>query len=107
MPKLCNCRLLSRVWHRRATAFRPCARTSRADVRSSRAREGRRPNHHDGMHAASATCTWHSVSSGFFPPESLTHPRQEQEADGAQRQVADQAHVAPTLVVIQSDLAFL
>jgi hypothetical protein len=81
------------VWHRRARAFLRCVRASFAAAFSSRAFDGRWPGHQHGIKAASAVCTWHSVSSGFFPPESLPHPRQEQVADRADDQVMFQPGV--------------
>ena len=60
-----------------------------------------------GISADTAVWIWHSVSSRFFPPELLTHPRQEQVAHAAQDQVAFQPPVAPTLVLIQADLPLL
>src|SRR5512135_3705866 len=107
MPNLWSLRRVLLVWHFRARAFRCCARRIFAAVRSRRFLGGVWPSHQDGMQAAIASCTWHSVSSGFFPPELLPHPCQEQVADRTERQVTLQAHVPPPLVVIQPDLAFL
>ena len=73
-----------------ARAFRRCARLISAEVRSSSFLGGIRSNHQNGINAATAVWTWHSVSSGFFPPELLPHPRQEQVAHATQDQVAFQ-----------------
>ena len=35
---------------------------------------GLRLSHQNGISAAIAVCTWHSVSPGFSPPELLPHP---------------------------------
>src|SRR5512142_595149 len=107
MPNLWSLRRVLLVWHFRARAFRCCVRRIFAAVRSRRFLGGVWPSHQDGMQAAIASCTWHSVSSGFFPPELLPHPCQEQVADRTERQVTLQAHVPPPLIVIQPDLAFL
>src|SRR5262245_15239315 len=52
-------------------------------------------------------CTWHSVSSGFFPPESLSHSCQEQVADHAEDQVAFQSQVQPALIVVEPHLSLV
>jgi hypothetical protein len=59
-------------------AFRHCVRAIFAAVFSRTAFDGRWPSHRHGIKAASALCAWPSVSYGFFPPESLQHPRQEE-----------------------------
>src|SRR5512135_523667 len=107
MPNLWSRRRVRLVWHVRARAFRRCARWSFAAVRSRRFFGGHWPSHQYGIQAAIASCTWHSVSSDFFPPELPTHPRQEQGADRAECQVTLQAHVPPAFVVIQPDLSLL
>src|SRR5438309_6437378 len=107
MPRACSRRRVRLVWHRRATAPRHCARSISADVRSSNAFGGLRLNHQNGINAATAVCTWHSVSSGFSPPELLPHPRQEQVTDATEDQVAFQTPVASALVLVQPDLGFL
>ena len=93
MPRACSRRRVRLVWHRRARALRRCARSISADVRSSNLLGGLRFNHQNGISAATAVCTWHSVSSGVFPPELLPHSRQEQVAHAAQDQVAFQPGV--------------
>src|SRR3954469_15760427 len=107
MPRACRRRRVRLVWNRRAWALRRCARSISADVRSSNFLGGVRSSHQNGINAATAVCTWHSVSSGFSPPELLTHPRQEQVAEAAQDQVAFQPPVPPPLVLVQPDLALL
>ncbi len=77
MSSACNLRRVLLVWHSRATALRRWARLIFHEVRSSRFFEGLSFNHQHGISAATAVCTWHSVSSGFFPPELPPHPRQE------------------------------
>lgn len=107
MPSSCNRRRVCFVWHFRAVAFRRCVRASSATVRSISFADGRCSSHQYGINTPSAVCTWHSVSSGFSPPEFLPHPRQEQVADGTQSQMAFQPHILATLVVIQADFALL
>src|SRR5437763_3932574 len=107
MPRACNRRRVRLVWHRRAKAFRRCVRSISPHVRSSNFFGGLRSSHQNGINAATAVCTWHSVSPGFFPPVLLPHSRQEQVAHAAQDQVASQPPVTPPLILIQSDLALL
>src|SRR3954465_2948857 len=107
MPRACSRRRVRLVWHCRAAAFRSCARSISADVRSNNAFGALRLNHQNGISAATAVCTWHSVSSRFFPPKLLTHPRQEQGAHATQDQVAFQTLVASALVLVQPDLGLL
>ena len=70
MPSACNRRRVRLVWHRRATALRRWARSIFPEVRSSNFFGGLRLNHQNGINAATAVCTWHSVSPGFSPPNS-------------------------------------
>ncbi len=67
MSSACNLRRVRLVGHRRARAFRRCARPISSAVRSSNLLGGLRPSHQNGISAATAVCTWHSVRSGFFP----------------------------------------
>src|ERR1700677_2843628 len=95
------------VWLFRAAAFLLCVRRISSAVRSNSFADGRSLSHQLGINAAIAVCTWHSVSSGFFPPELLSHPRQEQVTHATQDQVAFQALVTTPFVLIQPDLRFL
>src|ERR1043165_2920598 len=105
MPNLRNrCRVFL-PWLFRATTILCWVLWISAAVRSTNLAEGRWSSHQYGINAAIAVCTWHSVNSGFFPPELLTRPCQEQVADGTQGQVAFQPHVTSAFVVIQPDLA--
>ena len=65
MPRACNLRRVRLVWHRRASAFRRWVRAISPAVRSSNFFGGLMLNHQNGINAATAVCTWHSVSSGF------------------------------------------
>src|ERR1700730_12814904 len=107
MPNSCSLRRVRLVWQFRARPFLRCARTISSDVRSSSFFGGHRLNHQNGISAATAVCTWHSVSSRFFPPELLSHPRQEQVAHATEDQVAFQPLVTPALVLVQPDLGLL
>src|SRR3954471_2875932 len=107
MPAACSRRRVRLVWHRRASALRRCVLFISSDVRSSSFVGGDRSNHQNGINAATAVCTWHSVSSGVFPPEVLPHPRLEQVTDTAQGQVPLQPPIPPTLVLVQPDLPLL
>src|SRR6476619_5274274 len=107
MPDSRNLRRVRLVWPFRAAALRRWARSIPAEVRSSSFFGARRLNHQNGIKAAIAVCTWHSVSSGFSPPELLPHPRQEQGTHATQDQVAFQPLVTPALVLVQPDLGLL
>src|ERR1700722_10442038 len=107
MPDLRSRRRVRLMWLVRAAALRRWVRLILAAVRSSTSFTGETCHHQKGISAATAVWIWHSVRSGFFPPELLPHPRQEQVADAAQNQVAFQTLVASALVLIQADLAFL
>src|SRR4051812_44322888 len=95
------------VWLVRAAAFLTCVRPISAAVRSSFFSVGRWHSHQYGIIAAIAVCTWHSVNSGFFPPELLSHPRQEQVAHAAQDQVSFQTPITASFILVQPDLALL
>jgi hypothetical protein len=95
------------MWPFRAAAFRRRARTIASDVRSSDLLGGCRPDHRNGINAATAVCTWHSVSPGSSPPELLPHPGQEQGAHAAHDQVTVQPLVPPAFVLTQPDLGLL
>jgi hypothetical protein len=58
------------------------------------------------MIAATAVCTWQTVRLGFFPPEVLSDLGQEQVTHRTEDQMALQAEVAATFVMIQAELAF-
>src|SRR5438270_1461828 len=107
MPDLRNLRRARLVWLFRAAAFRRWARSSSAAVRSSSTFGGRRFHHHNRFNAANAVYTWHAVIPGFYPPELLPHPRQEQVAHATEDQVAFEPLVAPALVLVQADLGLL
>ena len=107
MPSACNRRRVRLVWHRRASALRRWVRSISPAVRSSNFFGGLRLNHQNGINAATAVCTWHSVSSRFSPPELLPHPRQEQVAQATEDQVALQPLVPSALVLVQPDLGLL
>src|SRR5690348_12768913 len=107
MPLSRSLRRVRLVWLLRADAFRCRARMISSDVRSNNFLGGLRPNHQNGIMAAIAVCTWHSVSPGFFPPELLSHPRQEQVAHATEDQVTFQPPVTPALVLVQADLGLL
>src|SRR3954467_8376935 len=107
MPTECSRRRVRLVWHRRASALRRCVLFISSDVRSSSLVGGDRSNHQNGINAATAVCTWHSVSPGLFPPELLPYLRQEQVADATQDQVASQPPVPPALVLVEPDLTLL
>src|SRR5947208_3163316 len=106
MPNSWSRRRVRLRWLVRAIALRRCVRCSSAAVRSTNWGDGRWSSHQYGINAARAVCTWHSVNSGFSPPEVLAGAGQEQVADGAERQVPFQSHIAAAFVVVQAYLAF-
>src|SRR4051794_11053025 len=95
------------VWLLRAAAFLLCVRAISSAVRSNNFFDGRWSSHQYGISAAIAVCTWHSVNSGFSPPELLSHPRQEQVAHATQDQVTFQSLVPASFILVQPDLALL
>src|SRR5512142_970729 len=108
MPRsrsLCRVRF---TWLLRARAFRRCAQLIfLAALASSFSCDGRDDNPQQRTSAATAVCSWQTVSSGFFPPEFLAHPRQEQVTHRRENQVALQPQVTPALILVQADLALL
>src|SRR5438093_10324005 len=107
MPASRNFRLVSRVWQRRAAALRPCARRMIRPTFSSTAVRTPRVSPHDSTKALNAPLTWQDVSSGFFPPPPLTHPRTEQVRQRHQTLMADQPRIRAPLEVIEAQLRLL
>src|SRR5271165_6998955 len=95
------------MWLCRASAFLCWFCRISSAVRTSSLAEGRWSSHQQGINAPRAVWTWHSVTSGFFFPQVLSHPRQEQETDRADHQMTFQSQVSSALVVIQAHLSFL
>src|SRR5215469_10067175 len=96
------------MWLLRALALRCCAHVIfRAAFSRSWSCDRRDVSPQERTNAAIAVCNWQTVSSGFFPPPFLTHSRQEQVAHAAEDQVSFQSQVTPSLVLVQTDLAFL
>src|SRR5437773_9603364 len=67
----------------------------------------RSDNHKLLTTAATAVCTWQTVSSGFFPPQVLVDLGQEKMAHGAEDQMAFQTQVQAALIMIQAQFPFL
>ncbi len=108
MPSSRNLRRVRLVWLLRAAAFRFCAHAIfLAAFASTLSFDRRDLNPQHRTNAAIAVCSWQTVSSGFFPRPFLSHTRQEQVAQATEDQVSLQAQVAPALILVQSDLAFL
>src|SRR5512135_329737 len=102
---LCRVRF---TWLLRARALRRCAQVIfRAAVASSFSRDRREDNPQQRTNAATAVCSWQTVSPGVVPPPFLPHSRQEQVAHRRDDQVAFQSPVAAALVLVQPDLALL
>ena len=101
MPDARSFFLVALVWLFLAAASLLCVLAISSAVRSNSFLDGRCSSHRYGTSAATAVCTWHSVDSGFFPPELLSHPRQEQVAHAAQDQVTFPSLVATTLILVQ------
>src|SRR5436305_5334902 len=107
MPSTLSFRRVCLVWLTRALAFLCCVFCNRSAT-SLKTRWDTRPfRHQDGTKAAAAVRTWQTVHSGFFPPPLLPHPRQEQVTHRRQRLVPLQAHVEPSLEMIQTQLTLL
>src|SRR4051794_40328644 len=98
MPNARNFFRVALVWLFLAAAFLTCVRWISSAVRSNNFFDGRWSSHQDGISAAIAVCTWHSVNSGFSPPELLSHPRQEQVAHATQDQVPFQPLITTTFI---------
>ena len=78
MPSSCNRRRVRFTWLFRALAFRRSAQVIfLAALASSFSLDRRDANPQQRTSAATAVCNWQTVSSGFFPPQLLAHPRQE------------------------------
>ena len=108
MPSARNLFRVRFVWLLRATALRRwCHAIFLAAFASnfSSARGDDKPQ--ERISAATAVCSWQTVSSGFSPPLFLSHPRQEQVAHRRQNQVAFQSQVTAAFVLIQADLTLL
>src|SRR5262245_24776039 len=107
MPSARSFRRVAFVWLLRACDRRCCAyRLSSAACWYSRI-QARSDCHQLRTTAAIAVCTWQTVSSGFFPPQVLMDPRQEQVAHRREDQVTLQALIPSAFVVVQPQLAFL
>jgi hypothetical protein len=107
IPDSWSRRRVAWVGLRRKLASRCWVLDNSAAVPSTSLAEGRCSSHQYGIKAASAVWIGHSVSSGFFPHQFLTHSGQEQVADRAERQVALEAQRAATLIMIQAYLALV
>jgi hypothetical protein len=69
--------------------------------------EVRPPRHQFGTSAATASWTWHTVSSGFFFPQVFSDARQEQVAHTGQDQVPLEAQPSAAFPLVESDFLFL
>src|SRR5512143_1556049 len=108
MPSSRSLRRVRFLWLSRAWAFRRSAHVIFLTAWASNSPIDRSDdNPQERTNAANAVCNWQTVSSGFFPPEFLTHPRQEQVTDRRDNQVTLQSQVTPALVLVQPDLALL
>src|SRR5512142_3080233 len=96
------------TWLCRAWALRRCAHVIFLTAfASSFSFDRRDDNPHERTSAASAVCSWQTVSSELFSPPFLTHTRQEQVAHRRQDQVTLQPQIASPLVLVQPDLALV
>src|SRR5438128_1577609 len=107
MPNARSCLRVRLVWLFRALALWCCWYAIFSAVWSRSRVAVDRPSHQECTKAAAAVRTWHTVSSGFFPPLPLVHARQEQVGHGSDRLVTQQAAIIPTLVMIEPQLCFL
>src|SRR4030067_822428 len=105
-----NCRSFFRVrlmWQRRAVALRCCQCWMILAVPLSNAADARPLSHQLRTSDPTAVCTWHTVTSGFFPPQFLADPRQEQVAHRCQDQVPFQSQPVTPFPLIQPDFLLL
>lgn len=65
------------------------------------------PSDQERTTAAAAMRTWHTVSSGFFPPQLLLDLRQEQVTHGGYRLMAFQPQVGTSLEVVEAQFRLL
>src|SRR5262249_49921089 len=93
-----------RQWLSRALAFCPCACSIDRAARLARRRAACWPNPTPSTKAAAAVRTWHTVSSGFFPPKLPADLRQHQVAHRTDDLVPLQPQVAPTFPVVKAQL---
>src|SRR6476620_10344163 len=107
MPSARSLRRVDLVWLLRACTRRFCAYRISSAACSYRRLQARPDCHQLQTTAAIAVCTWHTVSSGFFPPKALMDPRQEQVTHHRKDQVTFQADIASAFKMIQTQLPFL
>src|SRR5258708_5872025 len=107
MPRVRSFRRVVFVWLLRACTRRFCVYRISSAACSYRRLQARPECHQLRTTAAIAVRNWQTVSSGFFPPKVLMNPRQEQVTHRRQNQVALQALVTPTFVMVQAQLALL
>src|SRR5437870_3493580 len=102
MPSSRSLRRVRFTWLFRAWAFRRCAQVIfLAALASSSSFDRRDDNPQQRTSAATAVCSWQTVSSGFFPPQVLSQPRQEQITYRRDDQVTLQPQVTSALVLVQ------
>src|SRR5262249_25924272 len=107
MPASRNFRRVSRLWQRRASALRSSIGRLIRPAFSSTAVRPPRVSPHDRTKALNAPLTWQHVSSGFFPPPPLTHPRTKQMGQRHQALVTDQTRIRAPLEVVEAQLRLL
>ena len=107
MPSLRNLRRVVLVWLLRACAFLVCAHWISSAAWAYRVVDWRLLSHSERTTAVIAVCTWHTVNSGFSPPQLLMNGGQKQIADSAQHQMAFEPDPAASFVVVESDFSFL
>ena len=97
------------VWHLRAVALRCCQCWISPAAASISAAHTLPLSQQLCTNAAAAICTWHTVRSGFFPPQLLANPGQEQVAHRGEDQVPFQSqpaaafpHHGPFLTVLDA-----
>src|SRR5205823_4797673 len=106
MPRACNFLRVDFVWLRRACTLRVCRYSNSPAVCSSNRAPTRPESHMLLTIAAIAMRTWHTVSSGFFPPKVRVDPRQKQVTYRRDNHVSLQALIPSAFVVIQAEFAF-
>src|SRR5580698_2152190 len=103
MPFFRSFRRVALMCEVRAAALRRCQCWISLAASSMRAAERAPLSHQLRTSAVTATCTWHTVRSGFFPPQLLASSGEEQVTDRTEDQVSFQSQPTPSLPLVEPD----
>src|SRR5208283_3963183 len=107
MPFSRSFRLVRLVFDFRAAAMRFCQCWILFAASSINAVRRTPLSHQLRTRAATATCTWQTVRSGFFFPQPLADPSQEQVAHRSENQVSFQPQPSSAFPLVETDLLLL